>query len=260
MFYLGTQGWSYKDWVGPLYPAGTSARDYLRFYTQHFNAVELDSTFYGTPAAGRVQTWKEATPPGFVFTAKVPRLITHEMRLIDAAAEFETFLDVMGELGSKLGAILIQLPPDMTIDERPHVETFLHGLPAGFDFAVEFRHRAWLRDDVFDLLRECGVAWTSSVALPFMPEHVELTAPFAYVRWMGDHRRIVRMGETQIDNRSILDRWAERLAAVAEETQRIYGFVNNHFSGHSPTDVRYLQARLGVPPPAPTIPEQGVLF
>jgi uncharacterized protein YecE (DUF72 family) len=258
--YLGTQGWSYKDWVGSLYPPGTSSREYLRYYAEHFNAVELDSTFYGTPTESRVKLWKDVSPDRFVFTAKVPRLITHDMRLSGADAELASFLDAIGMLGTKLGAVLIQLPPDMSTKERPQVEAFLRRLPQGFDFAVEFRHRSWLRQDVFELLRDCGVAWTTSVALPTMTEHIELTAPFAYVRWMGDHRKISQLSHTQIDNRPILDRWAERLASIAQETQRVYGFVNNHFSGHSPADVRYLQERLGIIPPRHGGPQQGALL
>jgi uncharacterized protein YecE (DUF72 family) len=258
--YLGTQGWSYKDWVGPFYPAGATSREYLRLYSRQFNAVELDSTFYGTPAPSRVHAWRESTPPGFRFTAKVPRQITHDFRLLDVEAEFETFVDVIGGLDEKLGAILIQLPPDMTIDERPAVEAFLGRLPPGFDFAVEFRHRSWLREDIFDFLRDRAVAWTTAVALPYMPEHVELTAPFAYVRWMGDHRRITRLDETQIDNQADLDRWATRLDEIAQHVQRIYGFANNHYSGHSPNDIRHLQSRLGIQPLPPNVPEQGVLL
>lgn len=258
--YLGTQGWSYKDWVGPFYPSGTTSRDYLRLYARQFNAVELDSTFYGTPLPSRVNAWRESTPAGFRFTAKVPRQITHDYRLIDTDAAFDEFVENIGGLNEKLGAILIQLPPDMTLDERPAVEAFVRRLPEGFDFAIEFRHRSWIREDIFELLRERSVAWTTSVALPFMPEHLELTAPFAYVRWMGDHRRITHLGETQIDNRSDLDRWAERLDEIAQHVQRVYGFANNHYSGHSPNDIRYLQSRLGIEPPPPDSPEQGVLL
>ena len=258
--YLGTQGWSYKDWVGSFYPPGTTPKDYLRLYTRQFNAVELDSTFYGTPAESRVHAWRDGTPAGFRFTAKVPRQITHDFRLVDVEGEFDAFVDVIAGLNEKLGAILIQLPPDMTLDERPAVEAFMRRLPEGYDFAVEFRHRSWIREDIFEMLRERSVAWTSSIALPFMPEHVELTAPFAYIRWMGDHRQVTRLNETQIDNLPELDRWAIRLDEIAKHVQRVYGFANNHYSGHSPNDIRHLQSRLGIEPLPAELPEQGVLL
>jgi uncharacterized protein YecE (DUF72 family) len=112
--YLGTQGWSYKDWVGSFYPAGTAARDFLACYAQQFGAVELDTTFYGTPTPSRVRTWFDVTPDDFLFTAKVPRSITHDRHLVDCREDFEEFVAIMRLLGHKLGPILIQLPPDFT--------------------------------------------------------------------------------------------------------------------------------------------------
>ena len=260
-YFLGTQGWSYKDWVGPFYPAGTQPRDYLRLYSGTFDAVELDSTFYGTPRPGVVSGWQSSTPDGFQFTAKVPRSISHDQRLIGAQAELEDFLEVMQGLGAKLGAILIQLPPDFTVEERPALEAFFSSLPPGFRYAAEFRHRSWLHDDTYDLLRRHSVAWTM-IDLSYMPRIVQITSDFAYVRWLGNRRDIERVHAVQIDRRGRLDEWAETLDEVARRVQRVYGFANNHYSGHSPADVRYLRARLGVPEPdrAPGQPEQGTLL
>jgi uncharacterized protein YecE (DUF72 family) len=243
--YLGTQGWSYKDWVGPFYPAGTTSREYLSNYAQVFDAVELDTTFYGIPGRDRVQAWRRSTPDGFRFAAKVPRSITHDARLVNAQREMMEFLETMQELGDKLGPVLVQLPPDFTGDERPALTRFLGELQAGFSYAVEFRHRSWLSDETYELLRQHGIAWTM-IDLSYMPRHVEVTADFTYVRWLGNRRAIQRVHEVQIDRREELDAWADRLEEVAKRVQRIYGFVNNHYSGHSPADVLYLQRRLGV--------------
>jgi uncharacterized protein YecE (DUF72 family) len=260
-FFLGTQGWSYKDWVGPFYPDGTPARAYLSRYAQSFGAVELDTTFYGIPTEKRVQVWDEGTPEAFLFTAKVPRSITHDRHLEDGAAEMHEFVRVMSMLGPKLGAILIQLPPDFTIDERPALQTFLNDLPDDVRFAVEFRHRSWLRDDTYALLAAHRIAWTC-IDLSFMPREVAVTTDFMYVRWLGNRSRIQQMDRTQIDRRRELDAWAERLEQEARRVERIYGFVNNHYSGHSPADVRYLRKRLGMPEPLPAPPplQQGTLL
>jgi uncharacterized protein YecE (DUF72 family) len=259
--YLGTQGWSYKDWVGTLYPPRTSSRDYLSHYAQEFDAVELDTTFYGTPLPDRVQLWDRSTPADFQFTAKTPRSVTHDRRLIDAQADFEEFLSVMSGLGPKLGAILIQLPPDFTTDERPALEEFVSKLPPDFRFAVEFRHRSWLSDETYSFLRLHHVAWTM-IDLVYMPRQIESTADFTYVRWLGDRRRIQRVNETQIDRTQDLDAWAEQLENVAHRLERMYGFVNNHYSGHSPADVRALKRRLGLSPTKPetNLPAQGTLL
>ncbi len=258
--YLGTQGWSYKDWVGSFYPHGTQPRDYLRYYATVFAAVELDSTFYGTPQRELVHAWDVSTPEEFQFTAKIPRAITHERRLVDAEGELHDFVQTVAGLGPKLAAMLIQLPPDFTIEERPALERFLEALPQEFRFAAEFRHRSWLTDDTFELLRRHSVAWTM-VDLWYMPRHVEITADFAYVRWLGRRQDIQRMHTVQIDRRPQLDAWAEKLDEIAKQVQRVYGFANNHFSGHSPADIRYLRGRLGLPEPPHQIEhEQGTLL
>jgi uncharacterized protein YecE (DUF72 family) len=259
--FLGTQGWSYKDWVGPFYPDGAQARDYLAIYARQFNAVELDTTFYGIPTRSRIDVWDSSTPDGFLFTAKVPKSITHDRHLDDPDGEMEAFVDAMLPLGPKLGPILIQLPPDFTADERPALESFLDRLPAGVRYAAEFRHRSWLREDIVELLREHDIAWTC-IDLSFMPRQVQVTTDFMYVRWLGNRRQITTMDTTLIDRRPELDAWAERLEEEARRVERIYGFVNNHYSGHSPADVRYLRRRLGMPEPVPDPqqPQQGTLL
>lgn len=258
--YLGTQGWSYRDWVGPFYPSGTQAKEYLRYYAGIFDAVELDSTFYGTPRPEQIRAWDAATPAEFQFTAKIPRSITHDRHLVDSQSELREFLTVMEGLGDKLGAILIQLPPDFTTSERSALEAFLRLLPSDFRFSAEFRHRSWLTEETYDLLRTYAVAWTV-IDLSYMPRHVELTADFSYVRWLGHRKQIERVDSVQIDRRQRLDEWAEKLDEVAKQVQRIYGFANNHYSGHSPADIRYLRERLGlVQSNGSSVTEQGRLI
>ena len=257
---LGTQGFSYKDWIGPFYPPGTRPDRYLPLYAEVFDAVELDTTFYGAPIASRVDGWRDATPDNFLFTAKLPRSITHDRRLIDAEEELEAFVDVMRRLDHKLGPLLIQLPPDFTVDERPALEEFLALLPQDLRFAGEFRHRSWLTESTEELLRDHAVAWTM-IDLHYMPIKSAITTDFTYVRWLGDHRKITHLGATQLDRREDLHRWAEELEEVTRRVERMYGFVNNHYSGHSPGDVRLLREMLGLPE-APPLPrsEQGTLL
>lgn len=256
-FYLGTQGWSYRDWAGPFYPPDARPRDYLAMYAAAFDAVEVDSTFYATPRSSLVDLWDSQTPSAFQFAAKTPRSITHDRHLIDVNEDMAEFLRVITRLGEKLGAVLIQMPPDFSFDELPALDAFLATLPDEVRFAVELRHRSWIRDESFDLLRDHGAAFTI-VDLHYMPRIVELTADFAYVRWLGDRRQIQRMHTTQIDRRGELDQWAERLEDLSSRAQRIYGFSNNHYSGHSPSDISHLRRRLGLP--ERTGPRQGTLL
>jgi uncharacterized protein YecE (DUF72 family) len=245
--YLGTQGWSYKDWVGNFYPPDARPAQYLRVYATEFDAVELDTTFYATPRPEQVDAWRDGTPDEFQFTAKTPKSVTHDRHLVDADEEMAAFLDVITRFGEKLGAVLLQMPPDFTFEEFDALSAFLSHLPDEVRFAIEFRHRSWLRDETYELLQKHGTAFTM-IDLRYMPRIPEVTSDFAYVRWLGDRRQITHMEATQIDRRPELDRWAEVLEDAAKRTQRIYGFANNHYSGHSPADIRHLHRRLGIEP------------
>src|SRR3712207_3164786 len=99
---LGTQGWSYPDWVGTFYPPGAKAGEFLRLYSQTFATVELDSTFYGVPRPSMIDGWVRNTPEGFKLAAKLPQAITHEKRLVDAGDDLRAFLEIITGLGSRL--------------------------------------------------------------------------------------------------------------------------------------------------------------
>src|SRR5450432_3917693 len=110
--HIGTQAWSFDEWVGPFYPLGTRPADYLTVYSRAFNSVEVDSTFYAIPPASTVRGWRDKTPAQFSFALKLPQEITHERRLRDSTDIVELFADRARELGDKLGPVLIQLGPD----------------------------------------------------------------------------------------------------------------------------------------------------
>ena len=93
--YIGTSAFTAAGWEGTFYPPGTKPGDFLRYYAQHFNSVEVDSTFYRIPSLSTVKGWYEKTPKGFVFAAKVPQVITHEKVLVDCEAEFKQFMEAM---------------------------------------------------------------------------------------------------------------------------------------------------------------------
>ena len=246
---IGTMGWSYQDWVGPFFPPGTRPADYLKQYAQVFDCVELDSTFYATPRASAVRGWDASTPAGFRFAAKLPRQITHEQRLRDSGPPLHQFLEAISPLGEKLGPILIQLPPDYhaTDDDREALKEFLELLPAEYHFAAEFRHRSWLTDDTLDLLRQHGVAWTI-IELYYMPRRFDVTSDFTYVRLLGDRRRIQQVDRVQIDRTPELQAWTDVFGRLSSEVERTWVFVNNHYAGHSPANVRQLRMMLGLPP------------
>jgi uncharacterized protein YecE (DUF72 family) len=258
-WYLGTVGFSYKDWEGVFYPGGISARQYLAYYSQIFNGVELDSTFYGTPPAERVRQWAASTPAAFKFCAKTPRQITHDLRLVGAREAMLGFLDIIGLLGEKLGAVLIQLPPSLTAAQVDTVAAFLEGLPANFQYALEFRHPSWFTPETNHLLTSCRVCWVSTEYID-MPKQIERTSDFLYLRWLGRHGQYKRKDREEQDMTPHLAWWKTQLQPHLPQLQSVYGFFNNDYSGHSPATCNRFKALLGLPvTPSQTL-QQGRLF
>ena len=247
---LGCQGWNYAAWVGPFYPSRTRAADFLSVYARAFNTVEVDSTFYATPAVQTVRGWASRVPDGFTFALKLPQEITHENRLRNSESQAKQFFDVARELGPKLGPVLVQLGPDFGPSELPALAGFLPLLPRDVRVAVEFRQRGWINDGIIALLAEHHVA-LALVDARFIPRSVMLklaerpTADFAYLRWMGPDREIVDYSRVQYDRSREISAWLKALPLIAARVKTAYGYVNNHFSGHAPTDVRTLQRQLG---------------
>ena len=266
---IGTQGWNYAAWVGPLYPPGTRAPEFLPTYARVFRAVEVDSTFYAVPDARTVRAWTERTPPDFTFALKMPREVTHEHRLRNAEDRVHEFLDRARGLGPKLGPILLQMGPDFAPEELPAIEPFVASLPQDLRFALELRQSRWMRSDVLPRLLEPLARHRVALALSdgkwiqreTMLELAERpTADFLYVRWMGPDREITDYSRVQFDRSEEIRAWAEVLKRAAH-TKEIYGFFNNHFAGHSPASAREMQGRLGQQPVDPeTLRGQRSLF
>jgi uncharacterized protein YecE (DUF72 family) len=238
--YLGTSGWSYADWEGTLYPEGLPPASRLAEYARHYATVEIDSTFYGTPRRSTVEKWREIVPQGFLFAAKFPQEITHENNLVGSEDLARSFIGTMESLGDKLGPLLLQLPPSFTVEGMGELEDFLSALPGGFRYAVEVRHRSWLRSDLPAMLRDHGAALTL-IDYPRMPRMEETTARFVYVRWLGD-RREFPSGHTgpKRDRREDLEWWSARFDRFLEEGREIFAYANNHYQNHSPSTLEQL--------------------
>src|SRR5687768_6930344 len=263
---LGTQGWNYDAWVGPFYPEGTKAVDFLSVYSRAFDTVEVDSTFYATPPSKTIRGWAQRTPPQFTFSLKLPQEITHERRFRGAEDVAKEFFDRARELGDKLGPILIQLGADFKERELPALAQFLPTLPQDIAFAIEFRDRSWIHDGIVALLAEHNVAlaltdarWIPRAKMLELAERP--TADFAYIRWMGADRDIVDYSRIQIDRSRELELWTGVISQLASRGRTVYGYVNNHFAGHSPSSVRDLQRLLHIETVDPgQLGEQMTLF
>src|SRR5262245_54983879 len=138
--WLGTSGFSYKEWRPMFYPQGLSDKQFLQYYSSRLNSVEIDYTFYRMPTAKTIETWRTSTPADFKFTLKASQQITHRQRLKVPSEALDYFVSVVPGLESRLGMVLFQLPPFFKCDQQK-LETFLSVLPRGVPAAFEIRHQ-----------------------------------------------------------------------------------------------------------------------
>jgi uncharacterized protein YecE (DUF72 family) len=271
-FHVGCQSWQYDDWVTEVggetifYPRGTRPADMLGTYAEAFDTIEVDSTAYGTPAVSTLDGWSEATPDRFLFSLKVPSVITHEFELGPATyALIDEFVDAARALRSKLGVILIQFPAsfESTKENGARLRSFIARLPGDLRFAAEFRHPGWFIEWTFDELNERGIA-LALVLGKWIDENVmcaafaKMKTHFAYIRLMGvrDLPKFDRISRDRLDE---INRWAGMMKTL--EAKEVFGYVDNYFEGHGPATANRLKSALGVPTIDPrSLEKQASLF
>jgi uncharacterized protein YecE (DUF72 family) len=192
---VGTSGYNYPEWRGTFYPEKFSTDKMLAYYAERFPTVEINYTFYRMPTEKLLDGWAAGTPEPFTFTLKAPRRITHDSKLQRCEDTLQAFCRTAAVLGSKLGVLLFQLPPNFKKDSGV-LRDFVGLLPDGIRAAFEFRHPSWFDAEIFDTLRSRGVALcvadSEKLSTP-----VETTAPYAYFRLRDE-------GYQQAD----LEKWA----------------------------------------------------
>jgi len=179
--YVGTSGYSYKEWKGSFYPENTSAKDMLSYYSSRFKSVELNNTFYRVPQPSMIETWKAQVSENFRFSIKASQGITHFRRLKDAAHPTRLMFETISALEDRLGAVIFRLPSDMKKD-RERLESFLRQLPHDTPIAFDFRNQTWFEDDVFELLRSDNRALVVSDTEDLPTIYREKTADWGYLR------------------------------------------------------------------------------
>jgi uncharacterized protein YecE (DUF72 family) len=242
---LGTSGWSYEEWVEPFYRFKKVSK--IRYYNKVFKTAEIDSTFYRYPDEGTVFGWLRYTDPSFVFTAKLPQLITHDKMLdLNQGVEddLNRFCGLMRRLldAGKLGCLLIQLPPKFRIDEIGDLEGFFEILPKEFQFAVEFRDLSWMNDETWKLLSKHEVAYTI-VDEPLLPPEVKVTSKIAYFRWHGKGRRPWFDYRYKTEE---LKPWIPKVREASVTVEKVYGYFNNHYHGYAVENCLQILEMLGV--------------
>lgn len=218
--YVGTSGFSYKEWKGSFYPEKIAAKDMLAYYADRLRAVELNNTFYRLPQKSMVESWKAQVPENFRFSVKASQRITHFKRLKDAGSETQFMLETVSALQDRLGVVLFQLPPNLKKD-LDRLETFLKVLPADTPAAFEFRHPTWFDDDVLALLRSQNRALCVSDTDDLPANYIDKTANWGYLR-------LRRVSYTDAD----LTEWLKRVRA--QEWKETFVFFKHEDEGTGP--------------------------
>ena len=251
---LGTSSFTADGWNGSFYPKGMKSADYLAYYSRRFDTVEVDSTFYRCPTIEAVRNWALKTPPGFIFSLKVPQTITHHKILVDCEKEFEEFVRTAGVLGEKLGPMVFQFPYfnrdvfNSPVQFLDRLKPFFKRLPrGGYKFAVEIRNKWWLTKRFADLLRENNVALVlQDHSLMPSAERVfstidPITADFVYIRLLGDRKAIE--AKTTVWNQIVEDKaasmtsWVDVCQMVQRRGIPQYVYFNNHYEGFAVASV-----------------------
>jgi len=256
-YYVGCSGWSYSAWQGPFYPVNIESSQWLNYYAHIFDYVELDSSFYRMPNIFTVKNWYKKTPENFRFTAKFPKVITHDKRLKDVSRELEHFFQSMLPLADKILTLLIQLPPSLKITEGiENLRQIIPELDNRFRYAIEVRDRSWFQDLAYNFFANNNICmvWSQLAELATPPI---ATTDFLYVRFIGDRSISERdFGKIQKDRVAEMENWADKLKKVIEEERRVENdkenislaivSVNNHYAGFGPMTANIFRRMIGL--------------
>jgi len=235
--HIGTSGWHYTHWKGPFFPKNIPAEEMLAFYAERFQATEINNSFYRLPEAKTFAAWHDTTPPGFVFSVKASRYITHMKKLKDPEKPLGNFMDRIRDLGDRLGPVLFQLPPNWSCNPG-RLEEFLAVLPSGHRYAFEFRDPSWFDDRVYQLLAKAGAAFCIyELAGRHSPKSV--TADFVYVRLHGPAAAYQGSYPTQT-----LAGWAGAFSTWARQGKDIFCFFDNDEKGYAAANAMCLRDML----------------
>ncbi len=253
MIRLGPSGFSYDDWVGPVYPSDLPRREWLGFIAREFPTIELNVTFYRVPDRRTVLGWAERTPGGYLFSVKAHQSLTHERKEPDFVA-FRQGIEPLRQAG-RLACVLAQFPHSFhpIPANRNYLPRLREGL-ADLPVVIEFRDQAWLTDETFDGLEELnfGFCCVDEPSLPgLMPPVVRSTGPLAYVRFHGrnaekwwDHEQAWERYDYTYRGDELAE-WVPRLRQLDSERPLTLVYANNHYRGQSLDALRKLQELLG---------------
>jgi uncharacterized protein YecE (DUF72 family) len=257
-YHLGCSGWSYDGWKGPFYPNELDNKYWLSYYSQIFDFVEIDSTFYRMPSTFMVNNWSKRTPDNFRFAVKFPKVITHDKRLKDVDKDIEKFYDAMEPLYDKILVFLMQLPPSLQIAEGLElIKNLQYLLDPSFRYAIEVRHHSWFNELFYNYLKEKNycLVWSQQDVLVTPPI---VTTDFLYLRLIGDRNINERdFGKIQKNRMKEMQLWSNILKDIQKNEKNVKNAIvaaNNHYAGFGPMTVQLFAEMLNLENKIKTFP------
>jgi uncharacterized protein YecE (DUF72 family) len=238
--HIGCSGWNYPHWRERVYPKGLPQRRWLEHYAGLFGTVEINNTFYRLPRREAVAAWVSESPPGFLFSVKASRYLTHVKRLQDMGRGVERFYERIEPLlhSQKMGPVLWQLPPTFRRDDE-RLAGALAQLPPG-RHCFEFRHESWFVDETYELLRRHRAALVIGDHPQRPWQSHEVTADWTFIRFHYGHR-----GRNGNYSERELEEWARRIEGWRAAAE-VFAYFNNDWEGYAVRNGLWLRSRLGV--------------
>lgn len=240
---IGTSGWSYDHWIDVLYPPRTPSARRLERYTEVFDTVELNASFYRWPKDSTFAGWRNRLPTGFTMSVKAHRGLTHYRRLSSPEPWIERFERCWQLLGERRGVLLVQVHPELQRDDATlaRLEAFLEQMPKQIRVALELRHPSWDEPVVYQTLERHHAAYVvmSGAGLACIPR---ATADFVYVRMHGPDSNAIYAGSYSADQLRV---WADRLAEWDRQGRDVWMYFNNDLGGHAVRNALLLRDLVG---------------
>jgi uncharacterized protein YecE (DUF72 family) len=268
---VGTSSWSSSDWCGTFYPDSIAPGEMIRVYSSKLSTVEIDTTWYHLPSRKIVETWRSRTPDGFIFSAKVPKVISHDKYLEGCESELNEFLSAISVLGEKLGPLILQFPYvakgkdpqeySTGSDFIRRLKQFVGLLPSEFKWGIEIRNSQWVRPSLLDILRSRNISmvfidyYTMDPLPKLAPNSQVFTAPFVYIRFLGNHKAMdatvkkalesghrKRAWESLLQDRTQqMKLWIPPIKNLLARNIPVYVYFNNHYAGYAPGSIELFE-------------------
>jgi uncharacterized protein YecE (DUF72 family) len=233
---VGCSGWFYWDWKGKVYPAYLATKDWFAYYAAAFKTVELNASFYSWPTVAGVTGWKrQAGRRKMVYTVKACELITHVKSFKGTKTLVKDFGYIADLLGGKMGCFLFQLPPSFAYTPA-RLRRIVHQLDPARRNVVEFRHKSWWNETVYEAFREAGIIFCSCSG-PRLPDEIVKTADEIYIRFHG----VTQWYRHDYSDKE-LEEWAQRVKTL--KPKRVWAYFNNDFGGNAVRNAKSFEKKL----------------